>query len=76
MLQDWYDTYKTNVDVALKDYLDKRYTTLTSPEERRLEEAIRYALEIPGKRLHPILAMLAYEELMGLPGDVVLPYLM
>jgi geranylgeranyl pyrophosphate synthase len=29
----------------------------------------------PGKRIRPILAMMAYEELMGLPGDVVLPYL-
>jgi geranylgeranyl diphosphate synthase, type II len=75
MLQDWYDTYRSNVDDALKDYFEKRYTTLGSPEERRFEEAIRYAVETPGKRLRPILAMLAYEELMWLPWDVVLPYL-
>lgn len=75
MLQDWYDTYKTNVDESIKEYFEKRYTTLWSPEEERFEEALRYAVMTPGKRLRPILGMLAYEELMWLPGDVVLPYL-
>lgn len=75
MLQDWYETYKTNVDEAVKEYFEKRYTSLGSPEEERFEEALRYAVMTPGKRLRPILAMLAYEELMGLPWDVVLPYL-
>ena len=75
MIQEWYDTYKTNVDEAIKEYFTKRYTALGSPEEERFEEALRYAVMTPGKRLRPILAMMAYEELMGLPGDVVLPYL-
>ncbi|MBP9811738.1 polyprenyl synthetase family protein [Candidatus Gracilibacteria bacterium] len=75
MLHEWYDTYKSNVDEAIKEYFTKRYTSLGSPEEERFEEAVRYAVMTPGKRLRPILAMMAYEELMGLPGDVVLPYL-
>jgi geranylgeranyl diphosphate synthase, type II len=75
MLQDWYDIYKKNVDDAIKEYFDKRHTNLGSVEEQRFEESLRYAVMTPGKRLRPILAMLAYEELMGLPGDVILPYL-
>ncbi len=33
MLQDWYDTYKTNVDESIKEYFEKRYKTIWSPEE-------------------------------------------
>jgi geranylgeranyl diphosphate synthase, type II len=75
MIHEWYDTYKSNVDRALQEYFEKRYTMVWSPEEERFEEALRYAVMTPGKRIRPILGMLAYEELMGLPGDVVLPYL-
>jgi geranylgeranyl diphosphate synthase type II len=75
MLQEWYDTYKRSVDSALSDYLDKRYTKLHNKEEEHFEEAIRYAVMSPAKRIRPLLGMIAYEELMGLPGDVILPYL-
>jgi geranylgeranyl pyrophosphate synthase len=64
MLHDWYDTYKDNVDLALADYFDKRYVHISTSEEQMFEEALRYAVVSPGKRLRPILAMLAYEELM------------
>lgn len=74
MLQEWYAAYKSNVDEAIEEYFIKRYAVSRSPEERRFEEALRYAVMTPGKRLRPILAMIAYEEFAEISGDRVLPY--
>jgi geranylgeranyl pyrophosphate synthase len=75
MIQDWYDTYKSKVDIAIQEYFDKRYNDLVSPREKEFQEALRYGVEGQGKRIRVILAMIIYEELMGLPADVILQYL-
>ncbi len=75
MIQDWYKPYQEKVNSALKEYFDMRYTVIASQRENEFQEALRYAVEWEGKRIRPILAMIMYEEVMGLPWDAVLPYL-
>ena len=75
MIQDWYDTYRIKVDSAIREYFDARYSSLVSPTERHFQDALRYAVEWQGKRIRVILSMIIYEELMGLPSDVILSYL-
>lgn len=76
MIKDWYPAYQEKVNLALKEYFDTRYTEIVSPREKEFQEALRYAVEGEGKRIRPILAMIMYEEVMGLPGDAILPYLL
>jgi hypothetical protein len=45
MIQDWYDTYRSKVDSAIAEHFDKRYSSLVSEEEKKFQEAIRYAVE-------------------------------
>ena len=75
MIQDWYDTYRRKVDSAITEYFDARYSGIVSDREREFQEAIRYAVEWEGKRIRVILSMIIYEELMWLPSDVILQYL-
>ena len=75
MINDWYKSYQDKVNSALKEYFDARYTQIASPRENEFQEALRYAVEWEGKRIRPILAMIMYEEVMWLPGDAILPYL-
>lgn len=75
MIQDWYDTYRQKVDSAITEYFHKRYNTLATPPEKDFQEAIMYAVDGQGKRIRVILSMIIYEELMGLPSDVILEYL-
>lgn len=67
MIKDWYPAYQEKVNLALKEYFDARYTEIVSPREKEFQEALRYAVEGEGKRIRPILAMIMYEEVMGLP---------
>ncbi len=76
MIKDWYPAYQEKVNLALKEYFDARYTEIVSPREKEFQEALRYAVEGEGKRIRPILAMIMYEEVMGLPWDAILPYLL
>lgn len=64
MIQDWYDTYRKNVDSAITEYFKKRYNGLANPNEKIFQEAIEYSVDIQSKRIHVILAMIIYEELM------------
>ena len=75
MIQDWYDTYRWKVDSAIAEYFDKRYNSLVTEQEKEFQEALRYAVEGKWKRIRVILSMIIYEELMGLPADVILGYL-
>lgn len=50
---------------ASVDSLLDRYLPSEEAEPRRLHEAMRYSVMAPGKRLRPILALLAYEHCGG-----------
>jgi geranylgeranyl diphosphate synthase type II len=50
---------------ALVDTLLDRYLPPADSEPRRLHEAMRYSVLAPGKRLRPILALLAFEHCGG-----------
>lgn len=45
MIQEWYQTYHDKVNLALKDYFDKRYMAIGSERENEFQEALRYAVE-------------------------------
>jgi geranylgeranyl pyrophosphate synthase len=62
MLQSWLPVYQEMVESFIADFFDIRYGG-THDIEQTYEEALRYAVEWGGKRLRPILALLAYEEI-------------
>ncbi len=74
MFHEWYPSYREKVDSAISEFFRVRYTQIGSETENRFQEAIQYAVERKGKRIRAILAMIMYEEMIGLPADVVLPY--
>lgn len=59
-IQSWLPIYQNLVESAIQDFFDARYTQSVGVENT-YEEALRYAVEWGGKRLRPILAMIAYE---------------
>lgn len=75
MFHDWYPLYREKVDLALADFFSERYTQIASDSENRFQEAMQYTSNLRWKRVRPILAMIMYEEIIGLPADVILPYI-
>ena len=75
MFHDWYPSYREKVDAALTTFFSERYTQIASDTENRFQEAMQYTSTMKGKRIRPILAMIMYEEVIGLPADVILPYI-
>ena len=75
MFHDWYPSYREKVDAALATFFSERYTQIASDTENRFQEAMQYTSTMKGKRIRPILAMIMYEEVIGLPADVILPYI-
>jgi len=78
----WMSLYKNEIDEALIKDLDARYNRIDiSKPEQTLEEAIRHAVLLGGKRIRPMLALLGYVITGGenrediLPGIIGLEYL-
>ena len=63
-IQSWLPLYQNLIESAIRDFFEKRYAN-TTDIEKKYEEAIRYAVESGGKRIRPILAMIAYEHHTG-----------
>lgn len=59
-IQSWLPHYQELIEWAIKNFFDMRYLDSVGIE-KTYEEALRYAVEWGGKRLRPILAMIAYE---------------
>lgn len=71
---EWLGRYRVELDQCIVRFFDDRYTgTQHTPAEKVFEEAMRHAVLGGGKRLRPILAMLAYEELTGQSSTPFLP---
>ena len=62
----WLPHYQEQIHNALHTLFTTRYTSNTEVE-KLYEEAIAYAVEWGGKRLRPILTLIAYEQVSGLP---------
>lgn len=73
MIQTWLPVYQQMVESALADFFNARYSGARDIEQT-YEEALRYAVEGGGKRLRPILALLAYEHVSGGESRAILPY--
>jgi geranylgeranyl pyrophosphate synthase len=59
-ISNWLPTYHAHVEQSIASFFAERYASSTWVEQR-YEGALRYAVEWGGKRLRPILAMVAYE---------------
>lgn len=71
---EWLNAYRIQLDRHIVGFFDERYTdTPKTPAERDFEGAMKYAVLGGGKRLRPILAMIAYEECSGQPSDPLIP---
>ncbi len=63
MLQSWLPIYQNRVNDAILRYFANNYPVHIAWVEWEFVSALRHAVEWGGKRLRPILAMLAYEEI-------------
>lgn len=61
-LQDWLPIYQYQVNQSLSNFFEARYPESDEDIEKTFEAALRYSVEGGGKRLRPILAMLAFEH--------------
>jgi geranylgeranyl pyrophosphate synthase len=64
----WLPHYQDQIHSALHTLFTTRYTSNTEVE-KLYEEAIAYAVEGGGKRLRPILTLISYEQVSGLPAS-------
>lgn len=64
----WLPHYQDQIHAALHTLFTTRYTSNTEVE-KLYEEAIAYAVEGGGKRLRPILTLISYEQVSGLPAS-------
>ena len=68
--------YGAAVNAEMERFFMARYKNTAREEpERRFEEAMRYAVLSPGKRVRPILAMLAYEFTSKKGAADILPWI-
>ncbi len=64
----WLPHYQNEINSSLDSFFTSRYHSQTEVE-KLYEAAIRYAVEGGGKRLRPILTLIAYEQTSGLPAS-------
>ncbi len=64
----WLPHYQDQIHSVLHTLFTTRYTSNTEVE-KLYEEAIAYAVEGGGKRLRPILTLISYEQVSGLPAS-------
>lgn len=64
----WLPHYQDDINAAFTHLFASRYSA-EDKVERLYEEAVRYAVEWGGKRLRPILTLIAYEQISGLPAS-------
>jgi geranylgeranyl pyrophosphate synthase len=72
-LMSWLTEYKTHTDTAIDAFFRDHYTGNITPNEQIFHEAISYAVKFGNpSRIRPILAMVVYEELLGLTAESAL----
>ena len=73
---DWKEEYKANINTVIDHFFREHYHTRVTQNEKILQEAVLYAVNFgDAPRIHTILAMLSYEEVLGLTADPILPVL-
>lgn len=65
----WLPHYQDDINTAFAHLFASRYSA-ENDVEKLYEEALRYAVEWGGKRLRPILTLIAYEQISGLPASL------
>ena len=72
----WIDTYKQSIDSTIDRFFREHYHANATENEKTLQEAVLYAVHFGNpSRIHGILSMVAYEEVLGLTADPILPVL-
>ena len=72
---EWISNYKQDIEFAIDDFFKERYRREDITEqEKKLREAVLYAVKSTSSgRIHPVLAMVVYEEVLGLTADTAIP---
>jgi geranylgeranyl pyrophosphate synthase len=72
---EWLEKYKEDINSAIESFFSEHYFRENiTDEEKQLQEGVMYALNYDNPpRIHPILAMVVYEEILGLMADTALP---
>ncbi len=63
----WIEEYKDYINTAINHFFHEHYYEDVTPNEKIFQEAVLYAVNFAEPtRIHPILTMVAYEEILGL----------
>ncbi len=71
----WTQDYKQDIEMAIDTLFAEHYKSENmTDEEKKMQEAVIYAVKLGDPaRLHPMVAMVVYEEILGLTADTALP---
>jgi hypothetical protein len=73
---DWKEEYKKNINTVIDHFFHEHYHARATENEKIIQEAVLYAVHFgDAPRIHASIAMLAYEEVLGLTADPILPVL-
>lgn len=71
-MDQWVGQYQQNINTAIDAFLREHYAGSLSNNETVLHEAVTYAMSYgEASRIHTILAMVAYEEFLGITAESV-----
>ena len=72
---EWISTYKQDIEFAIDAFFKERYQREdVTEQEKKLREGVLYAVKSTfSGRIHPLLAMVVYEEVLGLTADTAIP---
>jgi geranylgeranyl diphosphate synthase type II len=63
----WIEEYQWDINAAIDHFFQEHYHENVTPNEKIFQEAVLYAVQFAlPTRIHPILSMVVYEEILGL----------
>jgi geranylgeranyl pyrophosphate synthase len=76
-MEQWVQDYQKNINEAIESFFKEHYLGIPGHNEAVLREAVVYAMSFgEASRIHTILAMVAYEEFLGITAESVTHILM
>jgi geranylgeranyl pyrophosphate synthase len=71
-MDQWAVEYQHNINTTISVFLQEHYAGSLGNNEATLHEAVEYAMSYgESSRIHTILAMVAYEEFLGITAESV-----
>lgn len=76
-MEQWVLDYQQHINTTIEQFFREHYTGTPGHNEEVLREAVNHAMTYGNhSRIHTLLAMVAYEEFLGITADSVVNILM